>query len=175
MDTSYGTREYEIRYTVNDAVSVHNDCAELYWQFIGDDFEIPIENYEGVIYFPGDLKKEDINNALQNFFGKQKQVPPMYSAINEKNVLSWIKEFKTTRQAELLKLEAYYRGEDVIGKVAQGANRINNDVHVNLAYMITKNAVDYFHCVSSSQDFVAQNRRFKFDSQEIKRLYLCTL
>ena len=66
------------------------------------------------------------------------------TTINEKNVLSWIKEFKTTRQAELLKLEAYYRGEDVIGKFAQGANRINNDVHVNLAYMITKNAVDYF-------------------------------
>lgn len=66
------------------------------------------------------------------------------TTINEKNVLSWIKEFKTTRQAELLKLEAYYLGEDVIGKVAQGANRINNDVHVNLAYMITKNAVDYF-------------------------------
>ena len=29
------------------------------------------------------------------------------TTINEKNVLSWIKEFKTTRQAELLKLEAY--------------------------------------------------------------------
>ena len=32
---------------------------------------------------PADLKKEDINNALQNFFGKQKQVPPMYSAIKK--------------------------------------------------------------------------------------------
>lgn len=64
--------------------------------------------------------------------------------INEQNVLDWITEFKNGRQKELLELEGYYRGKDNIGKVASGKNRINNDVHVNLAYMITKNAVDYF-------------------------------
>ena len=64
--------------------------------------------------------------------------------INEKNVASWIEQFKQGRQSELLELEAYYQGKDNIGKIVQGKNRIDNRVHTNLAYMITKNAVDYF-------------------------------
>lgn len=64
--------------------------------------------------------------------------------INNKNVAEWIKKFKEGRQADLMKLEAYYKGDDNIGKIVQGNNRIDNKVHVNLAYMITKNAVDYF-------------------------------
>lgn len=64
--------------------------------------------------------------------------------INEKNVAEWIETFKQGRQSELLKLETYYNGTDNIGKIVQGKNRIDNRVHTNLAYMITKNAVDYF-------------------------------
>lgn len=39
---------------------------------------------------PKDLRKEDINDVLQSFLGKQKQLPPMYSAIkiNGKNFMS---------------------------------------------------------------------------------------
>ena len=64
--------------------------------------------------------------------------------INEKNIASWIEQFKQGRQSELLELEKYYQGKDDIGKIVQGKNRIDNRVHTNLAYMITKNAVDYF-------------------------------
>lgn len=64
--------------------------------------------------------------------------------INESNIASWIKLFKDGRQSELIELENFYNGKDCIGKIVEGKNRINNDVHVNLAYMITKNAVDYF-------------------------------
>ena len=64
--------------------------------------------------------------------------------INEKNIASWIEKFKQGRQVDLLKLESYYEGKDNIGKIVQGKNRIDNRVHTNLAYMITKNAVDYF-------------------------------
>ncbi len=64
--------------------------------------------------------------------------------INENNVANWIELFKTGRQKDLLKLEAFYKGEDDIGKIIQGKNRIDNRVHTNLAYMICKNAVDYF-------------------------------
>ena len=58
-----------------------------------------------------DLKKEDINNALQNFFGKQKQVPPMYSAIkiNGKKLYEYAREGKEVkleaREIEIYKIE----------------------------------------------------------------------
>ena len=66
------------------------------------------------------------------------------TAINEANISYWISLFQEGRQRELLNLEAFYQGKDNIGKIVEGKNRINNNVHVNLAYMITKNAVDYF-------------------------------
>ena len=60
---------------------------------------------------PADLKKEDINNTLQNFFGKQKQVPPMYSAIkiNGKKLYEYAREGKEVkleaREIEIYKIE----------------------------------------------------------------------
>lgn len=51
---------------------------------------------------PTDLKKEDINNALQSFLGKQKQVPPMYSAIK----INGKKLYEYAREGKEVKLEA---------------------------------------------------------------------
>ena len=60
MDNTSGTREYELRYTVKDAILIHNDCAELYWKFVGESFEVPIDKMSGVVYLPGNYEKEDI-------------------------------------------------------------------------------------------------------------------
>lgn len=60
---------------------------------------------------PTDLKKEDINNALQSFLGKQKQVPPMYSAIkiNGKKLYEYAREGKEVnleaREIEIYKIQ----------------------------------------------------------------------
>ena len=82
--------------------------------------------------------------------------------INEKNIASWIELFKNGRQRELLKLDAFYKGEDDIGKVVQGKNRIDNRVHTNLAYMICKNAVDYFIGEPASYSFAKFFKRQTF-------------
>ena len=60
---------------------------------------------------PPDLKKEDINNVLQSFLGKQKQVPPMYSAIkiNGKKLYEYAREGKEVkieaREIEIYKIQ----------------------------------------------------------------------
>lgn len=60
---------------------------------------------------PKDLKKEDINNVLQSFLGKQKQVPPMYSAIkiNGKKLYEYAREGKEVkleeREIEIYKIQ----------------------------------------------------------------------
>lgn len=41
-----------IKYTVDDAVVMHNDVAELYWTFIGEDFEDELNNVNIRIYLP---------------------------------------------------------------------------------------------------------------------------
>ena len=59
LDNDTDTRKYEISYTVNDAISKYNDYAELYWQFVGEDFEINAKKIEGVITLPSLASNKD--------------------------------------------------------------------------------------------------------------------
>ena len=59
LDNSYATRTYEISYTVKDAIGKYNDYAELYWQFIGEDFEIDADKITGTITLPSKAETED--------------------------------------------------------------------------------------------------------------------
>jgi len=49
LDNGYGTREYQISYKVIDAIAKYDDYAELYWKFIGSDFEISTNKVTGRI------------------------------------------------------------------------------------------------------------------------------
>lgn len=61
IDNSRGTRKYEISYTVKDAITKYNDYSELYWQFVGKDFEISADKITGTIYLPSNVtNQEDI-------------------------------------------------------------------------------------------------------------------
>lgn len=61
MDDDYDTRQYQISYTVKDAIGKYNDYSELYWQFIGDNFEIDADIIKGTIILPKNaMSKEDI-------------------------------------------------------------------------------------------------------------------
>lgn len=59
LDNSSATRKYEISYTVKDAITKYNDYAELYWQFVGKDFEISAEKITGTIYLPSNVSNKD--------------------------------------------------------------------------------------------------------------------
>ncbi len=58
---SSSRKQYKISYTVNDAVHKYADCAELYWQFVGSDFEVSADSITGTITLPTNVaSKEDI-------------------------------------------------------------------------------------------------------------------
>lgn len=61
LDNSSDTRQYKISYTVLDAVKKYGDCAELYWQFVGPEFEVDANKITGTIKLPQNAKnKEEI-------------------------------------------------------------------------------------------------------------------
>ena len=61
LDNSSATKTYKISYTVEDAVSKHLDYAQLYWQFVGEDFGISSNKITGTITLPSNaLNKEEI-------------------------------------------------------------------------------------------------------------------
>lgn len=52
MDHDDGRRQYQISYTVEDAIAKYDDCTELYWQFVGKDFEVDAKKITGTITLP---------------------------------------------------------------------------------------------------------------------------
>jgi len=61
LDNKSATKTYKISYTVVDAVSKYNDCAEIYWQFISIDSSIDAEKIKGTIKLPSKVSsKKDI-------------------------------------------------------------------------------------------------------------------
>lgn len=61
LDNSTATKTYKISYTVKDAITKYNDYSELYWQFIGKDFEVSAKKINGTITLPSSvINKEDI-------------------------------------------------------------------------------------------------------------------
>lgn len=59
LDNSRATKKYQISYTVEDVILKCNDCAELYWQFVGEDFEISANKIKGTILLPEDVNGID--------------------------------------------------------------------------------------------------------------------
>ena len=55
MDNSSGNRIYEISYHVDDAISKYNDYAEIYWQYIGEEFNIDADKIIGTIILPSSV------------------------------------------------------------------------------------------------------------------------
>lgn len=59
LDDRSATRKYQISYTVKDAIKKANDYSELYWQFVGEDFEISAKNITGEILLPRKAELKD--------------------------------------------------------------------------------------------------------------------
>ena len=52
-------KQYLISYTVKDVIKKYNDCAELYWQFVGSEFEISADSITGIIKLPNKVSDKD--------------------------------------------------------------------------------------------------------------------
>ena len=60
-ESSSGEETYKISYHVEDVIAKYNDCSEMYWQFVGEDFEIPAKSITGTIKLPKAAEnKEDL-------------------------------------------------------------------------------------------------------------------
>lgn len=54
-----GERQYVVNYTVQNAATLYNDCAEIYWQFIGKDFSLGADSVTGKITLPDSVSDMD--------------------------------------------------------------------------------------------------------------------
>jgi len=54
------TRTFTISYRVHNAILLHDDVAELYYQFVGDGWDKPVSRVLVTVHLPAGAEKEDI-------------------------------------------------------------------------------------------------------------------
>jgi hypothetical protein len=57
-------RPFDISYKVHDAVTVYDDFAQLYWKFVGSDWEVPTRLVTGTIHLPPGADKDRVRAWL---------------------------------------------------------------------------------------------------------------
>ena len=97
LDSSRDTRTYIISYKVLDAIAKYNDIAELYWQFVGENFEISADKITGTIKLPSKAKTvEDIK-----VWGHVNTLNGEIYATSEDTVTFNLTNFKSGRYVEI--------------------------------------------------------------------------
>ena len=97
LDNGKEKRKYKISYKVNDVISKYNDYAELYWQFIGEDFEIDAKKITGIIMLPEKAKnKEDVK-----VWGHTKELNGEIYATDSDKIEFGINNFRSGRYVEI--------------------------------------------------------------------------
>ena len=77
----YQKRTFKIDYTIYDCVTVYNDCAEFYWQLIGNKLDIETHDIYGTVTLPSEIA----NKVLKQL----KTIFPEVSSHEYINTYSW--------------------------------------------------------------------------------------
>ena len=97
LDHSHKTKKYKISYIVEGAINNCQDCSELYWQFVGKDFEISAKKITGTITLPANASnKENIR-----VWGHTEGLNGEIYAINENTIEFNINKFRSGRFVEV--------------------------------------------------------------------------
>lgn len=134
LENSSATRVYSISYQVKDAVAKYSDYAELYWQFVGEEFAIDAKNITGTILLPSHVDTmEDIK-----VWGHTEDLNGEIYATDKNKIEFKINHFRSGRYVEIRTLfptkmiantargENTLRLEQVIQEETTWANQAND-------------------------------------------------
>lgn len=58
-NNTFDVKTYQISYTIEDAIAKYSDYAQLYWQFVGEDFEVNANRVTGTITLPNQVNRQE--------------------------------------------------------------------------------------------------------------------
>lgn len=133
LEDRTATKVYRITYEVKDAIAKFSDYAELYWQFVGQDFEIDAKNITGTILLPNAVEnKEEIK-----VWGHTEDLNGEIYVVDTNRIEFNINQFRAGRYVEVRSLfptqmitisnrgEGKERLEEVIQEETKWANDAN--------------------------------------------------
>ena len=138
LDNDSDRRVYEISYKVEDAIGKYTDYSQLYWQFVGENFEIDANKIRGVIILPNEANNKEEIRVWGHTKGLNGEI---YATDNDKIEFT-IDDFKAGTYVEIRTLFPNYilneevkreYNHEILGTVldeeedwANEANRIRN-------------------------------------------------
>ena len=138
LDNDSDRRVYEISYKVEDAIGKYKDYSQLYWQFVGENFEIDANKIRGVIILPNEANNKEEIRVWGHTKGLNGEI---YATDNDKIEFT-IDDFKAGTYVEIRTLFPNYilneevkreYNHEILGTVldeeedwANEANRIRN-------------------------------------------------
>ena len=138
LDNDSDRRVYEISYKVEDAIGKYTDYSQLYWQFVGEDFEIDAKKITGTIILPNEANNKEEIRVWGHTKGLNGEI---YATDNDKIEFT-INDFKAGTYVEIRTLFPNYilneevkreYNHEILGTVldeeedwANEANRIRN-------------------------------------------------
>ena len=138
LDNDSDRRVYEISYKVEDAIGKYTDYSQLYWQFVGENFEIDAKKIRGVIILPNEANNKEEIRVWGHTKGLNGEI---YATDNDKIEFT-IDDFKAGTYVEIRTLFPNYilneevkreYNHEILGTVldeeedwANEANRIRN-------------------------------------------------
>ncbi len=133
LENKTATKVYEISYQVKDVIAKYSDYAELYWQFVGKNFEIDANKITGTILLPSHVdQKEEIK-----VWGHTEDLNGEIYATGTNQIEFQINQFRSGRYVEIRTLfptqmisntsrgENVPRWEQVIKEETAWANEAN--------------------------------------------------
>lgn len=181
LDNDSDRRIYEISYTVEGAIGKYTDYSQLYWQFVGEDFEIDAKKIKGEIILPNKVDNKEEIRVWGHTAGLNGEI---YATDNDKIEFT-INDFKAGTYVEIRSLfPNYVLNEDVkreynheiLGTVldeeeewANEANRIRGIRNLLVAfYYLVITVISIFLIISSIKKIkLIVKRKQRKPSQEI--------
>ena len=115
LENTSANKVYEISYQVTDAIAKYSDYAEIYWQFVGEDFEIDANQITGTIFLPQHVSnKEEIK-----VWGHTEDLNGEIYATNTNKIDFKVNQFRAGRYVEIRALfptnqiKSTLRGENI--------------------------------------------------------------
>lgn len=102
--TTTENKKYKISYTVIDGIKKYEDCAELYWQVIGNRFEINAKKITGTINLPATVN----NKEELKIWGHTKYLNGEIYAIDNKTIFFEVNNYRAKEYVEVRALMPTY-------------------------------------------------------------------
>lgn len=177
---SYSTKRiFQIKYTIQEVVHKHLDCSELYWQFLGENFEISADNITGTIKLP-----MSVSNANEiKVWGHTKYLNGEIYATSADTIEFSVKNYKSGNYVETrivipnyvvnnLEYTSYkYKLNEIIEEETNWANKANEtrktrDLKMKIAMIIIIAITGAIGIISLTK--IKKYKQFLKDNPKIK-------